>query len=157
MWVSGASAFVASIIGPKFKMFYNQSSILEKKFDKLPRNQEFQKTMRIAFFKQRHKLALVRTERELGGPCALLSKKASARKYLVRETAVLQILNRQHQRMIPAKHRLQRQESHRKFYCVELNPYILTLCLCLLCPNLFSPNLPLSWMLRIQLICTVTP
>ena len=102
-WVSGASAFVGSIILTKWPEKDNFLLKLNSLFlfwemkaipcDKLPRNWRFPTTVGTTPFREQHKWALTRIEREVGGPGAQLSKMTSILESLVWEIDASQVLN----------------------------------------------------------------
>ena len=96
-WVSGASAFVGSIILSNFLLkldslflFWEMKAI---PCEKLPRNWRFPTTVCTTPFREQHKQALTRIEREVGGPGAQLSKRTSKLESLVWEIDASQVFN----------------------------------------------------------------
>ena len=102
-WVSGASAFVGSIILSNWPEKDNFLLKLDSLFlfwemkaipcEKLPRNWRFPTTVCTTPFREQHKQALTRIEREVGGPGAQLSKRTSTLESLVWEIDASQVLN----------------------------------------------------------------
>ena len=113
-WVSGASAFVGSIILSKWPekenfllkptglfLFWEMKAI---PCEKLPRNWRFPTTVCTTPFREQEKWALTRIEREVGGPGAQLNKRTSTLESLVWEIHASQVLNWQPHEMVPAKY-----------------------------------------------------